>query len=63
VKSLHPLEGSWCFYDQIILPIVDNHIDILFKKGLNQMNILTHEIFIKALIDITTLEAELDISI
>jgi hypothetical protein len=45
------------------LPIVDNHIDILFKKGLNQMNILTHEIFIKALIDITTLEAELDISI
>jgi hypothetical protein len=63
VKSLHPLEGSWCFYDQIILSIVDNHIDILFKKGLNQMNILTHEIFIKALIDITTLEAELDISI
>jgi hypothetical protein len=58
IEHLNPFKSAWSLNNQIVLTVVDYHVDFLFKQIFHQVNILIHEIRIEALVYVATLLSE-----
>ena len=62
-KSLDPLESAGCFHAEIILPIINQNLDIPVEQAMNKFSVLHHEILIEMFVDIASLSSILNLSI
>lgn len=58
MEHFSPLESTRGLHDQIILTVVNDHVDFLFEERFNYTDILPHKIFIESLIDVRILRSE-----
>ena len=52
MQHLSPLECSRSLDNEVVLAVVDHHVDVPLQKLFDQVDILFHEVLIEMLVDL-----------
>lgn len=63
MQHLHPLESTRGLDDEVVLAVVDKHVDLCLEQHLDQMHVLVHEIRVQTFVDVAALLSEGDLRV